>query len=674
MLDWNRIRQAATQHDAAERAESVPHAAIPPTSNTPIPVRCTDCAQLWNRDCFRYGPILDATRSRCCTAFAALTAPRAPPPTSGGLPHFQWRYLRTSEAARRGVAALLAYPEPLGFDLEVAKRLEYAQHPQAGLDPHLSRIRLAQFGAGTEVYVFDLFDLDLASLAPLWDKPLVAHNAVYELKHLLALGVRPKSVDCTMLMANALDGTLPTLKALADSQLGWSLDKTEQVSDWAAPELADAQLRYAALDALAVYHLRPLLRQHLDERDRHRCYELMRDAQPAIAHLELAGCPFDRAAHQRLIAAWETQHSTAERELVQVCPGINPNSGQQLSVWLTTHLERDAEARWPRTPTGLLKTDADTLALFDGQPLAAPLIRFKTVDKLLSTCGARFAQHLSPATGRIHAGFRLGGTASGRMACRRPNLQNPPRDPAFRALFAAPVGSVLVVADYGQIELRVAALVSGDSAMLDAYRHGEDLHRKTAAAVLGIDPNRVTKSQRQMAKAVNFGLLYGQGAAGLARYAKSGYGVDMTELDAARARAAFFAAYPDLHRWQAQTIAVARRTLRVRTPAGRVRAFARDKFQPTEALNTPIQGGAAEVLLAALARLPPALEEFDARLVNVVHDELVVECRAECAVAVQQAVETVMTEGFLAIFREAADLLASLVEAQSGPNWAAAKG
>ena len=206
--------------------------------------------------------------------------------------------------------------------------------------------------------------------------------------------------------------------------------------------------------------------------------------------------------------------------------------------------------------------------------------------------------------------------------------------------------------------------------MRAAYDAGEDLHRKTAAAVLGIAPDAVTKGQRQMAKAVSFGLLFGQGTRGLQRYAKRSYGVDLTATEAERARTAFFRAYPGLSRWQAETRRHAERAGQVRTPGGRVRALEGQRALATESLNTPIQGGAAECLLAALAELN--LDRWNAHLVNVVHDELVVECDPEPAGAVAAEVERAMVAGFLALFPEGGTR--DLVEAHRGPNWAAAKG
>jgi DNA polymerase-1 len=204
--------------------------------------------------------------------------------------------------------------------------------------------------------------------------------------------------------------------------------------------------------------------------------------------------------------------------------------------------------------------------------------------------------------------------------------------------------------------------------MLAVYEQGEDLHRKTAAAFLGKEPSAVSKAERQIAKGINFGMLFGSGAKGLQAFCKSSYGVDLSLAQADKARAAFFAAYPGLSAWQKQTRKAAELAKQVRTPGGRVRGL--EKNIGTECLNTPVQGGAAECLLATLAALD--VDSLGGRLVNIVHDELVVEAAPEQADAVSAAVEAAMVAGFLAIFPSGSTR--DLVEAHSGPNWASAKG
>jgi DNA polymerase-1 len=561
------------------------------------------------------------------------------------------------------------------LDTETAKLPQWAEHPQAGLDPHLSRIRLLQIYSGAKtVYLFDLFALNPAVLAPLWRCRLVAHNAVFDLKHLRHAGIDARRVGCTMLMANALSGRLIGLARLVRDFLGWEISKQQRTSDWSTAELTPDQQTYAGLDAVAVFKLYHILKEELKTRSLARVYALMRDAQRAVVAMELNGIYFDRAAHAELVQRWQQDKQTAAGNLYQLLgSSVSPDSSKQLSDWLRTHLDAETLSGWPVTRTGQLRTGAQTLVRYLEHPLIKPLAAYKEAAKLISAFGAGFADFVNPQTGRIHAHFKLGGTATGRLSCFGPNIQNPPRDKAYRALFGAPAGRVLVVADYGQIELRVAALVSGDRNMLSAYARGLDLHRKTAAAVAGVPLSSVTAEQRQAAKAVNFGLLYGQGAEGLARYAKATYGVAMTKQDATRARDAFFNTYPGLRRWQQETARNAERTLMVATPGGRIRDFSKESggYRYTEALNTPIQGGAAEVMLAALGRLEDHLCGIDAKLVNVIHDELVLEVSRSDASRARAAVEKTMVEGMLAIFPAAGTL--NLVQAHVGANWAEAK-
>ena len=574
----------------------------------------------------------------------------------------------------RALGELAALPDnggPWGFDVETMPLPAFARDKTAGLDPWRSRIRLAQLypGGGT-CYVFDVAALGgLSPLAELLNtRALVAHNAVFEWKFLLHQGAAPARLGCTLLMDNALGNGRRALATLAAEMLGWHLDKALRVSNWGG-SLSAAQLDYAALDAVATYRLARQLSGRLQERGLGRCYGLMRDAQAAIARLELAGCPFDTKAHAALLEQWQAAAEQARGELDSLLNGANPDSPLQLSRWLAANLPPATVATWPKTAGGQLQTDADTLAGLT-LPALEPLKRYKLAVKLLGTYGKGYAAHVSPVTGRIHASFTLGGTATGRLACRSPNIQNPPRGADFRALFAAPAGRCLVVADYSQIELRVAALVSGDSAMLAAYAAGEDLHRKTAAAFLGKEPGAVSKAERQIAKGINFGMLFGSGAKGLQAFCKSSYGVELSLAGADKARAAFFAAYPGLSAWQKTTRRDAERAGQVRTPGGRIRSLDGERALATESLNTPIQGGAAECLLAALAALN--LDSLNARLVNVVHDELIVECDPEAAGAVVGEVERAMVAGFLAIFPNGSTR--DLVEAHSGPNWAQAKG
>lgn len=585
-------------------------------------------------------------------------------------------YVTEPAAAVDAVAKLqqAAALGPLGLDIETAKRPPYQQHPQSGLSPFLSTPRLVQVFDGTSTaYVFDVARLGWEPLAGLWGLDMVAHNAVFELGHLRHAGLPVANLHCTLLQANALNGNRPGLAQLTQQHLGWEPDKGGQKADWGQAELSPELVGYAALDAVLAGRLFEVQAGLLEQGPR-ATYERMRRAQPALVNMMLAGLQFDLVAHQQLVRDWQQEALAAKGALQAVLGGgVSPDSPAQLAAWLLAHLPADVLEDWPRTKTGQLQTDADTLARVSGLAVVQPLLDYKRLQKLLTTFGTSWAQHVNPATGRVHADFKLC-TRAGRLSCERPNVQQVPRGSALRALFTAPAGRVLVVADYSQVELRVAALLANERAMLAAYEQGEDLHRKTAAAVAGVPLAQVTKEQRQLAKAVNFGLLFGQGARGLAAYAASSYGVQLTEAQAAAARQAFFDTYPDLQRWQRNTARTAEATKRSITPGGRVRDFTREAsgYSYTQALNTPVQGGAAEALLEALALLDERLRGLDARLVSCVHDEVLVEASAADAEAARLVLEQSMVDGFLVVFPKACTR--GLVEAHVGPNWAEAKG
>ena len=285
---------------------------------------------------------------------------------------------------------------------------------------------------------------------------------------------------------------------------------------------------------------------------------------------------------------------------------------------------------------------------------------------------------MHPATGRIHACYNISGTRGGRFSCSAPNLQNAPRLAAFRRLFH-PEHELyrLIVADYSQIELRIAALMAGDQTMLQAYRDGVDLHKLTASIIAGIPLDDVTKAQRQAAKAINFGLIYGMQPPSLRLYAKANYGVEMTEQDAQEAHRTFFAHYQGIHRWHAVTKARGTYDKTVRTAAGLVRDMGQEPggWKLTNALNTPVQGSGAEVLLRALAKLPTALNGLDCRVIHHVHDEIILECAETDIEAGKAALQAAMTAAFEELF-PGSGMTASgdLVEAHDGWTWEDAKG
>jgi DNA polymerase-1 len=584
---------------------------------------------------------------------------------------YEVSYIRDAAQAVQAIDALLNDPAPiLGLDIETG-----------GLDPLTDRIRCIQVATANWAYVFDLQSIPPETFSGLFvsGKGFIAHNAVFEYRFLHRCGLAARHLDCSMLMCRVLQGLetrggYPSLASSAESLLHLTLDKTEQKANWMATEfLSTSQVAYAALDAALAYQLGTRLPALLETSGQYRAYRRMAAALPVVADAILRGVPFDRAAHQTLMREWQEKLALAKAELHETLPELNPDSPKQLAAWLEAHLPGDIKAGWERTPTGALKTGAEHWAGWSGGPNA--LLDYKRYQKLLSTYGDQFARHIHPSTGRIHAEFNIAGTRSGRFACHKPNLQNPPRSADFRSLFRPDDPNYrLVVADYSQIELRIAALIADDRVMLEAFRTGTDLHRLTASLIAGVPLDKVTAETRSKAKAIAFGILYGMGAAGLQKYAAASFGVTMGVDEAVQARNAFFDSYRGIKRWRDKRAEIGRYDRTVTTVGGLVRDMSREPngWSLQQALNTPIQGSAAEVLLEALARLPKALEGLDAHFIHHVHDEIILEVHVRDVEAAKRALTQAMVEAFESQF-PASGMGDYLVEAHDGPDWEAAK-
>lgn len=346
--------------------------------------------------------------------------------------------------------------------------------------------------------------------------------------------------------------------------------------------------------------------------------EIEQRCLPAMVWMARNGVAFDRQTWKTLAGRARDEAHRLREELNQVAP---PRSGEMFTGWNWDSPQQVKEVL-ALAGCPVENTADETLATVD-HPLAGLLRRYRDASKRCSTYGADWLEHVQE-DGRVYASWRQVGAASGRMSCSDPNMQQLPRG-EYRRCVVAPPGRVLVKADYSQIELRIAAKESGDKALLDAYQRGEDLHTITARSVLGIKD--VTKDHRQLAKALNFGLLYGMGARGFRQYAKGQYGLDLSEHEARRYQDAFFKTYPGLAAWHQRVRA--RKTAETRTVAGR-RRLLNDKTPDTHRLNTPVQGTGADGLKRALALLWERREQCPAAFpVLAVHDEVVVEAEAD---------------------------------------------
>jgi DNA polymerase-1 len=507
-----------------------------------------------------------------------------------------------------------------------------------GLARRRDRVRLLQVAPDKEptVYVLDLFALPAGALVPLWavlaGKRLVGHNLRFDLGMLAGLGFEPGSVSDTMILSLLLHGPrqgkgFHGLGRVAERELGRALSKDLQRSDWSGA-LSAEQLGYAARDAAVLLPLYARLAEKVRAAGLARAAHIEMRCLPALAWLAGKGVPFDRPA-------WEALAEEAERETAELAQLLDEQAPRRegflfrRDTWNWDSPDQVREA-FAALGIGLESTDDDALAALD-HPLAALVRRYRAAGKRASTYGLKWLAHVA-ADGRVYADWRQIGCVTGRMASASPNLQNLPGDPRYRACFRAPAGRLLIKADYSQIELRIAAKVTGDEAMQTAYARGEDLHTLTARRMLG--KAEVTAAERKLAKPVNFGLIYGLSAGSLRRKAKAEYGLELTAEEAEHYRRAFFAGHPGVAAWHRR---LRRETApAVRTLAGRRCPLPVRHFYGTRA-NYTVQGTGGDGLKQALALLWERRHECPGAFpVLAVHDEIVVEAdagRADVAAA-----------------------------------------
>jgi len=544
--------------------------------------------------------------------------------------------------------ALLAEETVIALDLETA-----------GLDPHQDQIRLIQLAGSAVTIIIDAFHVpgwaeEVEPLLKREDLEVVIQNAVFDLQFLMAAGVEVGNVFDTMLGARVLDGgeNLRTrdqfsLAPLARRHLDLELDKATQKSDWTAERLSEEQLAYAAMDAEVLLPLREEVLKELEANDLMDCARLEFGAVNFMAWLTFSGAPFDghrwqvlsdQAMAEKLSLEEEIKAVFEEKE--EVSKPLNPNSPLQVVQALNSlGVEVDS-------------TQEEVLhEVRDQHPVVGQILSYRAASKRANTYGIEFiAKYMHPVTGRLHPSYFQIGTVTGRMSCSKPNLQNIPRDPRYRACFRPGEGRVLVKADLGQVEICVAAELSEDEAMLGALETGKDLHTLSAAALFDKPPEAVTSDERKFGKGVNFGTMYGQGRRGLMDKARS-IGLDLTEEDAAEYQERFADAWPDLAAWRREQMWDD--GLEIRTLSGRVRRLKEDA-RGTVRVNTPIQGTAADGFKVACALLWQTRDIVPSAIpVLAVHDEIVMECGEEDADKVADWLQDCLLEGMEQFLKQA---------------------
>jgi len=439
--------------------------------------------------------------------------------------------------------------------------------------------------------------------------------------------------------------------------------------------------KYCALDVYYTLALQKILEEGLkkDRRIEKVFHKLLMPASDLFEGVELHGVYVDVDKMESTYSYLKGQIEELENGLNQLAGRkINWNSPQQVASVLYGDLRLPIVAF---TASGNPSTSSEEALpfLIDEHPIVEKLLKYREKVKLYQFIES-WKEKINPETHRMHPSFKLHGTVTGRISCEKPNLQQVPRDPEVRTLITAPPGWVLVEADYSQVELRVAAALSKDSAMRRAFQTEEDIHTKTAMAVTGLPAEKVGKEGRKKAKAVNFGFVYGMGAAKFRNYAKVKYGVDLTEEEAYEFRKRFFELYSGLPEWHERQRRFVTTHGYVRTPIGRKRRLpeiiSNDKALRSgaerQAINSPVQGAASDMNLFAAIQIAKAFPD-DVRIIATVHDAVLMEVRESRVEEILPQIKLLM-EDREAIFEAFGwDIPIPLeVEIKSGP-WGAGK-
>ena len=668
-----------------------------------------------DRTVFQYKPISFREKASCHT-FVALDSSRDP----GRIPDarvirvekFEFPFLgQTCRAAYVGdetqamkLIQLIgeAYPvdstDVMGIDIETYAKKGYKGHRLGGLHPALSEIATVQIYLPNEdeTYLFHVsnYAYRLGALVNFIEtRRFIAHNAKFEISHFLHHRINPREIGCSMLLfrllLHAVYDNASSIKSTLE-QLIWAshqqqLPKDNQTSDWSSSKLTEEQKVYAVKDAIACHKgglwcVDRMLEYNVSELL--TFYRLNRDAQKAIAQMELNGIGLDINEHNKLIAQWSKEEEEAKTSLDLILPPkLNPRSTTQLSKWFTEELSKTDEgleelSTWPISEkSGNLTCDAETLDQFSHLPVVEPLQKHRKVSKLLTTYGESLQNCINPETGRIHASFSQCYTDTGRMSSFQPNLQNLPRDKNVRNIFRAAKGHKYVCADLGQIEVRVFAYWSGDEQLIQAFEDGIDPYTLTASKLLRKPIVDVSKAERQMMKAILLGWLFGLGANTLIKYGRTTFKVNIPFNEAKEFLKFLSKSFPQAAAWRKETSSNAGVELFATSRMGKFQKLQPDRYY-NKSLNHPIQSDAAACILKAGTLMDGYIREYscvdEIKVVNVIHDEILAEAREECVDLASGLLYKSMHEGVMHVFPEACER--GLIDLHIGDTWAEAKG
>lgn len=490
--------------------------------------------------------------------------------------------------------------------------------------------------------------LVLEALRPIFEDASilkVGQNLKYDLSILAREGVRLTPIDDTMLISYALDAGLHNhgMDELSGIHLDISPIPFKEVAGTGKNQLTfdqvplDKATEYAAEDADITLRLHKVLKPRLAAEKVATVYEtLERPLSPVLSMMEREGIKVDVGTLNRLSNEFAEGISRLDAEIQELAGRpFNVNSPKQLGEILFDDMELPGGKKSAKT--GAWQTNVDVLEKLaaDGHTIPRKVMEYRQFAKLKSTYTDALVAQVNERTGRVHTSFHMASTTTGRLSSNDPNLQNIPIRTAegrkIRRAFVPEDGNILVAADYSQIELRILAHIAEIDALKQAFADGTDIHAMTASEVFGVPIEGMDPMVRRQAKAINFGIIYGISAFGLARQ------LDIGRKEAQGYIDAYFERFPGIRSYMDKTIDFGREHGYVETLFGRkchIRSLNEKNpmhrgFGERAAINAPIQGTAADVIRRAMIRMPGALDDAglsDVRMLLQVHDELVFEC------------------------------------------------
>ncbi|MCP3685246.1 MAG: hypothetical protein GY861_21490 [bacterium] len=585
---------------------------------------------------------------------------------------FKYHYIKDKSDVSSVISSISNH-NLLGVDTETSS-----------LDPYNGELLLFQIGFPDEIFVLNCLSIGNEYIGQRFSSFMcnnsvtkIFQNVKFDYKYILTkLGLRINGVFDTFLADRILSAGRrgkASLDKLAAKYLGLHMSKSVRQSftkyrrSWL---FSCEEIEYAAKDVAVLFKIADIQRKRLSVEKMAYIADIEFKAALAIAEMELNGILLNEEAWVDIIKGEEQlrEESEARMNLI-LSPGL-PQPGLFEDICsVNLGSQKQILESFRGIGVNLPDTSSKTLKFTDHEA-AIELLKYRKHDKILTSFGTNFILLKNSSTGRIHPDFQQCGADTGRMSCTNPNMQQIPRDQRFRSCFIARDGYRIITSDYSQIELRILTELSQDPAFLEAFNSGWDLHSSTAARMFDVPLDLVKKEMRQEAKTINFGIVYGMSAHALASLLRISIQEAQKKIDL------YFSIYPSIESFLEKIADEALKLGYAVTPLGRKRYFSLpDKSDPgyskklghirRQAKNHPIQGGNADMTKLSLYSIYNALLDYDAFLINTVHDEIVVEASFSCVDEVVDIINELMIEAGKQVVKSVPVLVSTTV----GSHW-----